>query len=273
MIQDLVNPMDKPLFPETKTMDCTTSIELDVPDSSSSSPKTIQPSELLRDPTKAITKISLESVLSAPVGDDSSIITYRDYVERSTKESKGLSAPCKATSHGDISATDAALTEVIRTALADVKGVSDVSASSLLGRKILPNGRSSSVDSCGSMQDENSSAISDQVNKPAVSKEGTLAQDKAIEVLKALRKSGYIIKTPPFKPPRTQNSGSVASNKSEHQVICRICKKFKGRPCELRYDTKLIYKMAIVYNRQETHETPREAVWLHILKLQQNFWK
>src|SRR3954465_8336540 len=73
MIQDLVNPTDKPLFPENKTMDCTTSIELDVPDSSSHSPETIQPSELLRDPTKAITKISLESVLSAPVGGDSTI--------------------------------------------------------------------------------------------------------------------------------------------------------------------------------------------------------
>jgi hypothetical protein len=247
MIQDLVNPTDKPLFPENKAMDCTTTIELDVPDSSSHSQETIQPSELLRDPTKAITKLSLESVLSAPVGGDSTIVSHRDPVERPTKESNVLPAPSKVKRHGVISATDATLTEVIRTALADVKNVSDISASPL-GRKILPNGRSSSADSCRSMQEENSSAVSDQINKPTVSKEDTLAQDKAIEVLKTLHKLGYIIQKCPSHPPRTQNTGSIAGNKSENQVTCQICKKFKGRPCELKYDLNLIINMAIAHN-------------------------
>ncbi|KAM3075183.1 hypothetical protein ACMFMF_005862 [Clarireedia jacksonii] len=236
MIQDLVNPTDKPLFPENKPMDCTTNIELDMPDSSSHSLDTIQPSELLRDPTKVITKISLESVLSAPVGGDSTIVSHRDHVERQIVESNVLPDPSKATRHGAISTTDATLTEVIRTALADLKSVSDVSASPL-GRKILPNGRSSSTDCCVSMQDENSSATSDQINKQTVSKEDTLIQDKALEVLKTLQKLGYVIRKPSH-PPRTQNSGSVASNKSENQVVCPVCKNFKGRPCELKKHMK-----------------------------------
>ncbi|PQE33012.1 C2H2 type zinc finger domain protein [Rutstroemia sp. NJR-2017a WRK4] len=236
MIQDLVNPTDKPLFPENKTMDCTTSIELDMPDSSSYSPETVQPSELLRDPTKGISRIPVESVLSAPVGGDSTIVSHRDHVEPPQRDSNILPAPSKGKRHGVISATDAALTEVIRTALADVKDVSDVSASPL-GRKFLPNGRSSSADSCRSMQEENSSAVSDQLSNTTVSKEDSLAQDKAIEVLKTLHKLGYIIQKCP-SPPRTQNPGSVAGNKSENQVTCPTCKKFKGRPCELKKHMK-----------------------------------
>jgi len=55
-----------------------------------------------------------------------------------------------------------------------------------------------------------------------------------LAVLKVLRDLGYIVQKDPSHSPKIQNPGSIASNKSENQVTCQTCKKFKGRPCELK---------------------------------------
>ena len=56
---------------------------------------------------------------------------------------------------------------------------------------------------------------------------------EAPEVVKVIRERGYIVqKDSTHSGPA--NLGSAASNKSENQVTCQVCKKFKGRPCELK---------------------------------------
>lgn len=59
------------------------------------------------------------------------------------------------------------------------------------------------------------------------------AQKKALEVLKVIRELGYIVQKDSSRSGPT-NLESAASNRKENQVTCHICKKFTGRPCELK---------------------------------------
>ena len=56
---------------------------------------------------------------------------------------------------------------------------------------------------------------------------------KALEVFKVIRELGYTVQKDSTHSGHA-NLGSAASNKNENQVTCQVCKKFKGRPCELK---------------------------------------
>lgn len=235
LIQDLVTPVDTPMEkPFAGANARSTHISgPNNPSSDSHTRDTIQPSELLRNPNEVINKIPLESVLSTPVGTKSALDRNLDHVSRPLVERNPLPSAGKATRHSSVSATDATITEAIRTALAEAKSSSNVGALPM-GRKVLPNGKSSSADSCGSTTDKDACLL-DGFNKTASStNDDSLDQEKAVEVLKTLQKLGYIIQKDPKHTPRIQNTGSVASNKSDNQVTCQVCKKFRGRPCELK---------------------------------------
>ncbi|CAD6444423.1 5937cd55-9aab-4e35-9a5a-ab4f32212113 [Sclerotinia trifoliorum] len=240
LIQDLVTPMDTPIeksFVPDANDRSTTILGPNNPTSDSHTRDTIQPSELYRNPIGVINKIPVESVLSTPVGTKSALDVNLDHVSRPSVERNPLPSAAKASQLSSVSATDAAITEVIRTALAETKNAFNVGTLSM-ERKVLPNGKFSSDDYYwGSTTDKDACSL-DELNKSISStKYDSLDQEKAVEVFKTLQKFGYIIQKDPNHT-RKQNIGSVASNKSDNQVICQVCEKFKGRPCELKKHMK-----------------------------------
>jgi hypothetical protein len=60
------------------------------------------------------------------------------------------------------------------------------------------------------------------------------SQKKALEVLKVIRDLGYMVQKDPSHS-RHASLPSVASNRTENTVTCQVCKKFTGRPCELKW--------------------------------------
>jgi hypothetical protein len=54
------------------------------------------------------------------------------------------------------------------------------------------------------------------------------AQIRAMEVLKEIRDLGYMA------PPERASSSMTKSTYDENQVVCQTCKRFKGRPAELK---------------------------------------
>ncbi|KAF7933756.1 uncharacterized protein EAE98_003465 [Botrytis deweyae] len=240
LIQDLVTPteipMEKPLVADVNPSDTA----IPGPNNPPADPHTrdtIQPSELFRNPSEVVNKIFLESDISTLVGTKSALDRNLDHVSRAPVERNPLPPAGKATRHSSVSATDATITEAIRTALAEAKNTSNVGALPM-GRKVLPNGKSPPADSWGSTTDK-AACLLDGFNKSTSSTtDDSLDQEKAVEVYKTLQKLGYIIQKDPNHTPRIQNPGSAASNKSENQVTCEVCKKFKGRPCELKKHMK-----------------------------------
>ncbi|TEY34084.1 hypothetical protein BOTCAL_0651g00020 [Botryotinia calthae] len=207
------------------------------PPSDSHTRDTIKPSELLRNPPEVINKTFLESVLSTPVGTKSELDRNLDHVSRPSVERNTLLPAGKATRHSSVSATDATITRIIRTALAEAKKPSDVGVLPI-GRKVLPNRKSSPADSWGSSTDKAACLLDELNSSTSSTTDDSLDQEKVVEVLKTLQKLGYIIQKDSNHTSRIQNTGSVASNKSENQVTCEVCKKFKGRPCELKKHMK-----------------------------------
>lgn len=61
------------------------------------------------------------------------------------------------------------------------------------------------------------------------------AEKKALEVIDIITKLGFTIPKDPTHSTKQHNVGSAASQKSENQVTCQTCKRFTGRPCELKY--------------------------------------
>lgn len=234
LIQDLVTPMDasvdKP-FVDSNVRSNT----IPGPNNSSTDSHArdaVKPSELLRNPMEACHKIPLESVLSTPVGTKSALNGNLDHVSRPSMERNPLPSADKATRHRSASATDATITEVIRIALAEAKNTSNVGTLPTK-RKVLPNGKSSDADSWGSTTDRDACLLDEFRETISSTKDDSLEQENAVEVLKTLQKFGYIIQKDPHHTPRIHNAGSVASNKIGNQVTCKVCKRFKGRPCEL----------------------------------------
>ncbi|ESZ90573.1 hypothetical protein SBOR_9041 [Sclerotinia borealis F-4128] len=240
LIQDLVTPVDTPMEkPFVADINASSTIVLGPNNtfSGSHTRDTVQPSELLRTPIEVINKITLESVLSTPVGKNSALDRNLDHVSCPSVERNPLPSAGKATRHSSVSATDAAITEVIRTALAEAKSSSDISALPM-GRKVLPNGKSSSVDSWGTTTDKDACLLDESnktISSPTVD---SLDQDKAVEVFKTLQKLGYTIQKDPNHTAPIQNTVSVAGNRSNNQISCQVCKRFRGRPCELKKHMK-----------------------------------
>lgn len=205
---------------------------------------TVQPLEVFQPPTGVTgNRFTLESVL-APAGSTESPINLTENASLDLKPQFKLQG--KATRQNDVSAADAALTEVIRTALS---GASTTNLSNgrshtqEVKRNSLPNGRSTPGSSWNSGSNKALISIGktishiNLVDSPSPDREvdESHAQKTAEEVLKKLFDAGYTLHRSRSASPKIQNPGSVASNKSDNQVTCQVCKKFKGRPCELKY--------------------------------------
>ncbi|CZT10077.1 uncharacterized protein RAG0_14658 [Rhynchosporium agropyri] len=143
-----------------------------------------------------------------------------------------------------VMATDATLTEVIQKALAGAK-VSDTieptqkqnpERSSLPNRKISRQDSSSTGPLTPGFREQDPARVIDILSVD--NGKDLEAQRKAQEVLKHIRNLGYTVTKDPTYCPKVQNPGSAASKKSEHKVTCDKCRKFRGRPCELRKHMK-----------------------------------
>lgn len=205
--------------------------------------ETVQPLEVF--PTQGRiheNKIPLNAVL-APAGQSNPEITKTE--PASPQSVPRGPAPGKAPRQNPVSAAEATL-DVIKTALAKAN-IGDASPDRAMNqdpdRNHLPNGRMSSRDSWSAgpnsatvaLKGVNGSIKPRDAPSPEEEARDSEAQKKALEVLKIIRGLGYTVQKDPSHSPKPHNVGSAASNRSENQVICQTCKKFKGRPCELKY--------------------------------------
>jgi hypothetical protein len=190
-------------------------------------------------------RIPLDTVL-APAGQTNLPITK---IEPASPQSVSRgSAPGKALRQNAVSAADATL-DVIKTALAKAN-INDASPDRVMNQEpdriYLPNGRISSRDSwpagpnsaMTASKGGNSTIKPRDAPSPEEEARDSEAQKKALEVLKIIHGLGYTVQKDPSHSPKPHNVGSAASNRSENQVICPTCKKFKGRPCELKKHMK-----------------------------------
>jgi hypothetical protein len=233
-------------------------------------------------------RIPLESVL-APVGHHDSAVKKLDRTspQPGACPSK-TNRQSKVARQSDVSAADATIVEAIKNVLAgaNIPHLSnDRKPNQVLDRNRLPNGQ---VPSGGSWSSEPNPASSStrrsdgHINPPdsPSTKEGSRdseTEKKALEVLKILHDIGCIVQRDPSHSPKPQNPGSAASNKSENQVTCPTCKKFKGRPCELKYVILNSYDYLLTSTRKhmKRHERPYGCTFLTCNKTfgSKNDWK
>ncbi|TAQ90940.1 hypothetical protein B7494_g703 [Chlorociboria aeruginascens] len=206
---------------------------------------TVQPLEVFPPPAKVVpTRLSLESVMS-PVGNNDAVVKSPAHVS----SNRPTHIP-ESTFHGkahkpiNVSAADAAITEIIQSALVGIIVPDQANERTALknsGQDVLPNGRPSSTGyrASGPPTARPQGHINSNVpTSSAQDSKDYLTQNKAIAILQSLHDLGYIVQRDPRNLPKPQNRGSVASNKSGHQETCPTCKRFKGRPCELKKHMK-----------------------------------
>lgn len=199
--------------------------------------ETIQPQEVYRG------RIPLEKI-GSPVGLTDASIKKIDRTSPQPTTAKKINSG-ETARHID-EAADAKITEVIRTALAGTISIEranenpslrdsnrnspmDIKSSPEASWISEPNSATGSLGGCDvSANHADHTCTKDEL---IVSQ----AQKNAVEVLKMLHEHGYVVQKDPSFSPKIKNAGSAASNKSEHQVTCTVCNRFKGRPCELKY--------------------------------------
>ena len=213
------------------------------PQPEESLPTTVQPVEVFPVPAQIPqSRMNMSNILSTHI-DPSLEKTEQGIPHLSAK----VSPQGKAT-RANASATDATLTEVIQKALAAANAnVSDASTerirnqeserTSLPTRKVTPAEFYLTQPNAA----RSTTRTKDTLNLADSPSEDTSndleTQKKAAEVLNIIRQLGFTVSpskdiTPVSKP---LNPGSAASNKSENQITCSVCAKFRGRPCELKY--------------------------------------
>lgn len=227
--------------------------EATTPDSNVSSiavrpQETVQPQEVFQ-PIAGVRSNppSLGKIDLAPVGASDSAIKNADQATpQPAMHPSKVSPQGKATRLKDESVSDATITEAIITALAGAERPDDSQNRSLhqdLERRNLPHEEPSSGNSWPAgphraMSSTGNGHVKD-TNSPAMQEDSkSLREKKAREVLKTLHDLGYIVQKDPSHSPKPQNPGSAASNKSDNLVTCPTCKRFTGRPCELKKHMK-----------------------------------
>ncbi|KAH8596292.1 hypothetical protein B0O99DRAFT_651526 [Bisporella sp. PMI_857] len=213
--------------------------------SSGASPRTVQPLEVFSARGKILNHRSTLDDILAPVSlsvPESAVKNTCPTPQPSPQISKSK-IQGKATRQ-NVSASDAKLTEVIKTALVGSKSTPESDEHHLhhiLECNSSSSGKSLPEESWSTEQKPvllcTSEAHINQADSPPLPDNDKDLEAKAIEVLKTLRNSGYIIQES-SRPSKQLNPGSAASSKSENLVLCDVCSKFRGRPCELKKHMK-----------------------------------
>jgi hypothetical protein len=143
-----------------------------------------------------------------------------------------------------ILAADEALTKALKNVLS--ASIARESSNKETVRSILPNGRPAL--SSSSDPKSRPAIVSNTHRTDVIKDEGSPPSDAEItvsdaqkvieEIVKTIHNFGYTLhedrKEDPNPVPIILNSGSLAGKKSDKQVTCVVCKKFRGRPCELK---------------------------------------
>lgn len=200
-------------------------------------PATVQPLEVFPAPAEILnTRITLASLVLPPTHNIDPSLNDSEHT-RPSRMLPRVSLQVKAPKPNPVSAADVTLTEVIQKALAGAS-ISDLSPehSRDSERSSLPSSRITSTawPLNTTVATSNRADPNDAANNPDAPSAEHLK--KAAEVLKIIRDLGFIVSKDPAHASKLQNPGSAASNKSENQVTCQQCKRFRGRPCELRYE-------------------------------------
>ena len=250
--------------------------------------ETVQPQDVFRPLVEIRNPSSLGSILLAPVGvTESAIKNSNQATPQPAVHPSKVGAQGKATRLKDESASEATITEAIVTALAGAEIPENRKICSLhqdLERGNPPNGHSSSG---GSWPAGPNSAMSstgkpnghiNHTSSPVVHEDSkSLQQKKAREVLRTLHELGYIVQKDPSHSPKAQNPGSAASNKSDNIVTCPTCKRFTGRPCELKYVIPYfpIQFLTLFRKHMKRHSRPYGCTFLTCSKTfgSKNDWK
>lgn len=224
---------------------------------------TVQPEEVFHQSRITDQRTMISNILSAPVSPDESASKAVFATTQHTASLPKVHLQGKTTRH-NVSASDAKLTEAIKTALVRASHRSpDEPQRDRSPESCLPSG-----DSPTTPRNPDPSAItSGGKGYPAnlsPSKVDSDAEAMAKEVLNTLHRLGYIIYMDPNHSSKPQNPGSLASSKSDNLVICMNCGNFRGRPCELKYAMSSPSCLNADIEK-ETHETTHKAVWLHFL--------
>jgi hypothetical protein len=198
---------------------------------------TVKPLEIFRPPLESRKNPSILENILAP-----------EHVPTVAKESEQPSFPAaahpsKESAQGKaerktntISLQKASIIEEVVTALMKKAKSSEKAIGHTYGEKsrnCLPSSRSSSGGNPGmtSLTDPQCNINPDS---PAGEQDRTSQKKTTAEFLQTLHDLGYILQKDPSLPLKPQKPGSVASIKSENLATCDMCKKFKGRPCELK---------------------------------------
>ncbi|RFU33116.1 hypothetical protein B7463_g3224, partial [Scytalidium lignicola] len=192
-------------------------------------------------------KPALESILSGPVGQRDGLSA--DPSKDSVGDGPNPSRPAKAARQNNGSASDATLTKGASATLACSKEEDAQKNGFPLGSErkyILGLDHSSSIDACRAASDPSGDQQNDEDLGQGDSKSSEEAHPSAahLSMIKQLEKLGYTVKKDSSliaaKPqsPEPQNPGSTPGKKSLNLKICPTCKKFKGRPSELKKHMK-----------------------------------
>ena len=208
---------------------------------------TVQPQDVFQAPKDGRDRrVPLDHVLLSPIGTNSAASPKRSQLRTPLGRAyqKSTPPPGKAARQNEVSAADATITQVIRTALAGTHNL-DPNQDRVEPQEMERNASSEQKHSPGRSWPSGTNPAKPSEGQShgrsnATEEQPTLDQ-KAIEFLKTLQENGYIVLKDPSQSPKPQNLGSAASNKSERQTICQVCHKFKGRPCEVKYVLMQIY--------------------------------
>jgi hypothetical protein len=205
--------------------------------------ETVKPLEVF--PTQSripVNRIVLDNILTQ-VGQSKSTSTK---AEPASSQSGPKGSVTGKAPRQNPAASEATILGVVKQALAGAK-ITDVSPDRATHqdseRNHLPNGRMSSRDSWSAGPQSamptsigtNGHIKTQDAPSPEEEARDSEAQKKALEVLKVIRELGYIVQKDNTHSAKPHNLGSAASNKSENQVTCKVCQRFTGRPCELKY--------------------------------------
>lgn len=177
--------------------------------------------------------VPLDRIPSVPAGHENPIGTKPDQAK--SHAAAKISPQGKAPRQTNMSA---ALVEQLKHVLSDLPAASNDDPPTGKLERSQPNKDDFSTNVSTESSQVASNAQQNSAATPASSPEeskDSQAEKKALEVLDIITKLGFTISKDPAHHPRQHNVGSAASQKSENQVTCQTCKKFTGRPCELKY--------------------------------------
>jgi hypothetical protein len=204
---------------------------------------TIEPLEVCQLPARDPgNRFTVASVLSPQVPPESA--TSISHIINSEPVSSPITEGNTSKQAGSF-APDEALTKALKNVLS--ASIAREPATKETVRSVLPNGRPapSSSSDCNSLpavvsKTSETDAVKDSDTPPSDAEiNASEAHGKVVEeIVKTIHNFGYILQDDSRENSNTNpiilNLGSLAGKKSDKQVICALCKKFRGRPCELK---------------------------------------